>query len=853
MAMADSLNLLLIEDVEDDALLVLRELRRGGFHPVWQRVETLEELRLALGQKQWDIVISDYRLPKFNAPNALKAVREHNPSIPFILVSGTIREVLAVEMMKAGAHDYVMKDNLKRLPEAVRRELRDAQFRFEHQQAELLLKESEQRFRTLFESTPMIAVQGYDRHRQVIYWNDASERLYGYSKAEVLGKKLEDLIIPPEMCSTVIDAVNHWLNTGESIPAGELNLLRKDGSLVPVYSSHIMLTNAEGEPEMYCVDLDLSDQQSALRERQQTELELRESEERYRLLAENTNDLVCLHEPDGRYIYVSPSCEMLLGYHYKELVGRYPHDFFHPDDYELIRESHNHTLNQQPLPVTYRIRHKSGNYVWFETLSKPIKDANDQIIKLQTTSRNITERIEAQQRLRYDALHDGLTGLPNRSLLTERLELAINRSRRFESYQYAVLFLDLDRFKVINDSLGHLVGDHLLTLVAQKLQEHIRDIDLVARLGGDEFVILLEDVTGIEKAIQVTERILEDLQSPLYINETEVVISTSVGIVLGTQSYHQPSTLIRDADIAMYRAKAEGRGSYKVFDVEMHTQAVNRLTLETDLRKALERGEFFIYYQPIFDIVNFDNRQKCTELGINPASETCLVGFEALVRWQHPIRGIVNPEKFIPIAEETGLIVPIDQWVFQMVCQQLAKWQKQFPNFVLKMSINLSAQDLSQSNLLAEIDRVLAVTKISGAAITLEITESMLIENISKTIRLLRQLKERQIQISIDDFGTGYSSLNYLHRLPADNLKIDRSFVGQMQQGNRNYQVVSTIIALSNQLGLAVVAEGIETKQQLQWLRELGCEFGQGYLFSEPMNCKMVETILGNQLSAIGH
>ena len=715
--MKDLLNLLLIEDVEDDALLVLRELRRGGFHPMWQRVETLEELQIALEQKLWDIVISDYRLPRFDAPNALKAVRLYHQSIPFILVSGTIGEVLAVEMMKAGANDYVMKENLKRLPEAVRRELRDAQVRFD---------------------------------------------------------------------------------------------------------------------------------------RQQTEVELRESEERYRLLAENTNDLVCLHEPDGRYVYVSPSSEILLGYHYKELIGQYPYELFHPEDCALIQESHNQVLNQQPITVTHRIRHKSGHYIWFETLSKSIKDINEQIIKLQTTSRDITERIEAQQRLRYDALHDGLTGLPNRNLLTERLELAINRSRRFEDYQYAVLFLDLDRFKVINDSLGHLVGDRLLTLVAQKLKKHIRDIDLVARLGGDEFVILLEDVMGIKKAIQVTERILEDLQAPFYINETEVVISTSVGIVLGTQSYQQASTLIRDADIAMYRAKAEGRGFYKVFDVEMHTQAVNRLTLETDLRKALEREEFFIYYQPIFDIVNFDNRQHSLELGINPASETCLVGFEALVRWHHPTRGIVNPEKFIPIAEETGLIVPIDQWVFRTACQQLAKWQQQFPDCVLKMSINLSAQDLYQSNLLAEIDRVLAATKISGAAITLEITESMLIENISKTIKLLWQLKDRQIQISIDDFGTGYSSLNYLHRLPADNLKIDRSFVGQMEQGNRNYQVVSTIIALSNQLGLAVVAEGIETSQQLKWLQDLGCEFGQGYFFSEPLRKEMVELMLENQLTVLG-
>jgi len=837
--MTEALKLLLIEDEENDALLVLRELRRGGFDPVWQRVQTAEELQSALQENTWDLIISDYRLPQFNASHALKIVREYNQGIPFILVSGTIGEILAVEMMKAGADDYVMKENLKRLPEAVRRELRDAQIRIEHRLAEQRLKESEQRFRHLFESTPLISVQGYNTQRQVIYWNDASEILYGYTKAEAMGQQLEDLIIPPEMQQAVIEGLDRWLRFGEQVPASELSVMRKDGSRVLVYSSHMMLTNIEGEQEIYCVDIDLSDHKQA-------EVELRESEERYRLLAENTHDLVCLHDPDGRYIYVSPSCEMLLGYSYQELLGQDPYPFFHPEDQCIVRESYNNAFNnaliQTPTPVTYRIRHKSGKYIWFETLSKPILGIDNQVVKLQTTSRDVTERIQAQQRLRYDALHDQLTGLPNRGLLTERLELAINRARRLDSYNYAVLFLDLDRFKVINDSLGHLAGDQLLTIVAQKLKKHLRDIDLVARLGGDEFVILLEDVVNVEQVIHVTERILADIQTPLSINSSDVVISTSIGIVLGTRNYQQATDVIRDADIAMYRSKAANRGSYKVFNVEMHTQAVNRLTLETDLRKALDRGEFFIAYQPIMDIMGGITQQK-----------NCLVGFEALVRWQHPTRGLVSPDYFVPMAEETGLIVPIDRWMFCTVCEQLALWKRQFPHHApLKMSINLSAQDLRQSNLLTEIDRILAATGIAGSAITLEITESMLIENITKTIQLLKQLKEREIQISIDDFGTGYSSLNYLHRLPADNLKIDRSFVGQMEQGNRNYQVVSTIIALSNQLGLAVVAEGIETSQQLKWLQDLGCEFGQGYFFSEPLRKEMVELMLENQLTVLG-
>ncbi|WP_373530565.1 EAL domain-containing protein [Nostoc sp.] len=463
---------------------------------------------------------------------------------------------------------------------------------------------------------------------------------------------------------------------------------------------------------------------------------------------------------------------------------------------------------------------------------------------------DVSDRKQAQELIIHNALHDPLTNLPNRTLLVERLELAINRAKRVKTYRYAVLFLDLDRFKVINDSLGHLAGDQLLKTIAQKLKTHLREVDLVARIGGDEFVIMLEDISGIEKVIQITERILTDFETPLILNDSEVVISTSIGIVLGTKDYSEASDLLRDADIAMYRAKAQERSSYKVFNIKMHTQAVDRLTLETDIRKAIEREEFVIYYQPIVDILSDAHGGQSQHVSGTSPTETWLqgvrlIGFEALVRWQHPTRGFVLPEEFVPIAEETGLIVQIDRWMLYTACQQLANWKTKFANHLpLKMSINLSAQDIRQASLLEDIDQTLAKTGLEGDSIALEITESMLIENISSAIDLLTELKARKIQITIDDFGSGYSSLNYLHRLPADNLKIDRSFVSQMEEGNRNYQVVSTIIALSNQLGLAVIAEGIETPQQLHWLQQLGCKLGQGYLFSKPLSHETVEALL---------
>ncbi len=528
---------------------------------------------------------------------------------------------------------------------------------------------------------------------------------------------------------------------------------------------------------------------------------------------------------NGVYIYVNQAHLSLFSYtRPDELLGNSWRVLYSPAEIERFE--------QEILPMLER------NHAWQGEAIATRKDGSTfpQGVSLTLMEdgriicvcRDISELKQIQEQSIHNALHDPLTGLPNRRLLLDRIKLALQRARRLKVYQYAVLFLDLDRFKIINDSLGHLVGDKLLVEVSKRLKKHLRNTDMVARLGGDEFVILLEDVSNVEDVIQVAERILADCQTPVLIDDHKISVSTSIGIATGSEAYHEASNLIRDADIAMYRAKAQENNSYKFFDGEMYLEAMNRLTLETDLRKALTQQEFVIYYQPIVSLI--DNQ---------------LIGFEALTRWQHPTRGLIDPSEFIPVAEETGLITSLDSWVIHHVCEQIADWQNRFPHhFPFKISINLSVQDLHRTGLLQDIDQILNSTCLGGDLIALEITESTLIEDIDKTIDLLTQLAARQIQISIDDFGTGYSSLSYLHRLPIHTLKIDRSFVGNMALENPNYQVVNTILALGKQLGLTVVAEGIETSQHLHQLQTLGCELGQGYLFSKPLTIHEVETFL---------
>ncbi|MEA5604532.1 EAL domain-containing protein [Nostoc sp. UHCC 0252] len=455
-----------------------------------------------------------------------------------------------------------------------------------------------------------------------------------------------------------------------------------------------------------------------------------------------------------------------------------------------------------------------------------VKERTGELEKaLQKLQQEINSRQKLQSQLLDIALHDSLTGLPNRVLFMRRLENALNRAKQESSYQFAVLFLDCDRFKVINDSLGHLVGDELLIAIAHRLQACLIPIDTLARLGGDEFGILLENITDINIAIQVAERILQQLSLAFKLSRYEVFMNASIGITWGNKDYDLPEYLLRDADTAMYRAKAQGKAKYHVFNPAMHQEAIQLLELENDLRRAVERQEFLVYYQPIVSLTTGR-----------------ISGFEALIRWQHPIRGLVVPVEFIPVAEETGLINAINTWVLKSACYQLSIWQNHpVTPEPLTMSVNLSARLFLQPNFVEQIDRIIYETKINPAYLELEITESVIMENTNAIKIIFQQLKKRKIKLIMDDFGTGYSSLSYLHSFPLNALKIDKSFVQRMQE---NMELVPAMIGIANSMGMSAIAEGVETQEQLAQLRSLNCNFAQGYLFSQPIEQQLVIQLL---------
>ncbi len=565
--------------------------------------------------------------------------------------------------------------------------------------------------------------------------------------------------------------------------------------------------------------------------RKHAEEALRVSEERYALAARGANDGLWDWDLVRNKTYFSPRWKSMLGWEEHE-IGDSPEEWFgriHPDDVDRVRaDIQAHLEEQTPhYEDEYRMLHRDGNYLWMLGRGIAVRDSSGKAYRMAGSQTDITR----------GKVVDVLTGLPNRVLFMDRLSRSFERARRRKDKTFALIFLDLDSFKLINDSLGHLIGDQLLVAIASRLEATVRSTDSVARfgrnhtiarLGGDEFTILLEDISSALDVTRVAERISAELSTPYAIGGQELFPTASIGIALYNPSYHGPEEMLRDADIAMYSAKALGKGRYEIFDANMRANTIARLQLETELRRAVERKEFENYYQVI---VNLNTGRIC--------------GFEALIRWKHATRGIISPGEFIPVAEETGLIVPLGQYVLKSACQQMRIWQTRYhhepPLFV---SVNLSARHFLQSDLVQQCRAVLYETQLSNSSLSLEVTESAMMPDPETAIELMNQLKALGIKISLDDFGTGYSSLSYLHRFPLDSLKIDRSFVSRIMEDD---EIVRTIITLGRNLGLRVIAEGVETMEQVAKLRELGCEFGQGYCFSVPVNAQEATDLLAEE------
>ncbi|HRH42490.1 MAG TPA: EAL domain-containing protein [Pyrinomonadaceae bacterium] len=454
---------------------------------------------------------------------------------------------------------------------------------------------------------------------------------------------------------------------------------------------------------------------------------------------------------------------------------------------------------------------------------------------LERSIRYSLQHAHSMEKLLYEALHDSLTGLPNRVKFTELLSEAIQNSQRLSSSRFAVLFLDLDRFKIINDSLGHFLGDKLLQTVSDRLKKYLRPHDSVARFGGDEFTILLNNIKERENVIEISDRLQREISIPFKIDGHEIFTSASIGITFFDSRYERPEDLLRDADTAMYQAKLAGKAQCKIFEPEMHITNLNLLQIENDMRRAIERNEFKVYYQPI----------------VNLESQT-ISEFESLIRWHHPEQGLVSPIDFIPLAEETGLIVSIGKWVLAESCRQIVQWQEQMVSPIpLSVSVNLSAKQLMHSDIAAQIKEIIIETGINPRSLKLEVTESVVMENAEVALQILSELCALGVRISSDDFGTGYSSLSYLHRFPFDRLKIDRSFVTKMDQDSKSEEIVRSIILLAKNLKMEVVAEGIENEKQYQQLYELGCKLGQGFLFSRPIPKEGIEDLLKNGIPHI--
>ncbi|MBG1241690.1 GGDEF domain-containing response regulator [Nostoc sp. NZL] len=813
-------NILIVEDEIIVAMDIQNRLRKFGY-TVLGLADSGEEAIKKAADDSLDLVLMDIHLKgKMDGVEAAQII--HNIfNVPIIYLTANADESTLDRAKVTEPFGYILKPFKEK-------ELKfTIEITLSKHRTEKKLKQNEQWLTTVLKSIGDAVITS-DASGTVTFMNPIAEVMTGWNYSDAFGKEATEVFnITHEKTRVIIESpITQVLQSGVTVGLPEQTILiARNGVEIPIDDSIAPIKDDNGNiTGAVLVFQDIT-------ERKQILEALARRQQEFKALVENAPDIISRFNSQLRYVYVNPAIEKVTGISAEIFIGKTNAELSLPEEFcricdrklQQVFQTKQETEFECSLAIASQTRH-------YHTRLVPELANDGSVYFVLSIARNITALKLAEAQLIYDAFHDILTGLPNRALFLERLERALMLAKRRTDYTFAVLFLDLDRFKVVNDSLGHMIGDQLLTALARRLENCLRSGDTVARLGGDEFTILLDDLNNINDVTGVVERIHEALTSAFQLSGYEVFTTVSIGITLSKGSYNHPEELLRDADIAMYRAKALGKARHEIFDSTMYSQVTKLLELEMDLRRAVERHEFQVYYQPIVLL------------------ETCkIIGFEALVRWQHPQHGLVPPDNFIPLAEETGLIIPIGYWVLGEACRQMRAWQIQFPTDPpLTISVNLSTKQFSQPGLIEQINQIIQDTGLEGGSLKLEITESVLMENIQSAAFMLLQLQQMNIQLHLDDFGIGYSSLSYLHRFPSNALKIDRSFITKIGANGENLEIVQAIITLAQSLNIDVIGEGLENVEQLTQLRAMKCKYAQGYFFSQPLDSNSIETLIAS-------
>jgi diguanylate cyclase (GGDEF)-like protein/PAS domain S-box-containing protein len=699
------------------------------------------------------------------------------------------------------------------------------------------LKESERKYREIIEGANCVVMR-LDTQGNILFFNEYAERFFGYRRDEIIGKNVLGAIIPnldkPE--NGFEDYFYNLPDHPEGFTRAESENMRKNGERVWVEWSNRPILSGGEAAGILCIGNDITGTKKA-------QAELREKERYYSALIEKSSDIITIIDDKGAIRFMSQSVKKLSDHDPSDFAGQNLYTFVHEEDVTQLREVIHSVLdNPGDTPILdFRCSFYTAQYRRMEAcITNLLHDPAVRGIIIH--NRDVTDQKDIEEQLRIQAFFDPLTGLPNKALLIDRLQHTMERASRKPGYKYAILFIDLDRFKLINESLGHSAGDKVLQSIARRLSRQVRKADTVARYLGDKFVLLLEDVDDRRHVIRLVERIQKDISPPVQVGDHEVFVSAGIGIVYGSPEYQSPHHIIRDAETAMYRGKAAGKKPNKskceIFHSGMHEETVELLRLETDLRRAVDRKEFVLHYQPILDLNTYH-----------------IVGMEALIRWPHPERGMISPLDFIPLAEEMGLIVPIGTWVMRESCLAASEYVRAMPkDMPFLLGLNISVIQLLHGDFLNETRKILRESDLDPSRIKFEITESVMMDASDEILPVLRELKKFGVRLALDDFGTGYSSLSYLHHFPFDTLKIDRSFVSQMGlNGDRHTKIVQTIMSLAQHLDMSVIAEGIETEYQVKRLKGLRCPYGQGFLFSRPMKLDQFKQFHQNNPHGLKH